>query len=1378
MTLSALRRWLLVFLVTVAALAQSPGSLDTNFVTLAGTDSTPGFVLPLAGGKVMTGGGFTNYGGSGRAGLVRLNADGTVDNTFALPAPKSVSPPIVFNGTVLFAGSTNAGNILGAAIRPDGRTVFYGQFTRLGALDNTNNIALANADGSLAPFTPNLALVTRASVLNGPGDSVYVGGAWNVVDAAKPVIQRLKADGSNDATFVGPTPTSLGYAAGQISTILRGPGDTIYAVIISATQEVIRLTSTGALDTTFADGGRAAGSFSTTRFAGTPSGQLVLSGTGLYRGTARVSSLTRLTLNGAIDATFVPPAGITLSSEIGVQADNKVVALDVPGTVAARFNENGSRDTGYVDPGKVKLPVVAAFDMAIGPDGSAYVAALFFNAQFQQFNGILHLLGDPNTAPTIATQPLAQTNSLGARTRFTVTAQGAAPLSYQWFRGTTAIPGATAAELILPTTTAADDADFHCVVTNSLGSTPSAAVHLTLLEPIPGTVHRETDLPAGPNDEVRDLVFDADGGLLASGRFLQWNNTGRAHLARLLPGSAELDPALSPTPQSTANGSHVQVLPLADGKVFVVGLAGVSYNGKNHEGIVRFNADGSVDTTFNPDGVGGSLTISSVSDNSSLAAVGADGKVVLSAQTWNGENVIVSFVGSYIRLNENGTRDTSFALRGSSYFVTSTVITPLPDGRYLVAGTTNSVGSAFTGVLRLNADGTVDRTFQTASPYTLAAGVNDILVQPDGRILVAGTFNVRNDLTLGLIRLLPDGRLDPTFNGVPQLSQSPNFSRGDVRRIVLQADGRIVALARPLNGTFPTANVLRFWPSGALDPEFQVATNANRNSSGVLFAIAARADNALFVGGNFTEFSGFPRKSFVRLNGGPLRPIPAAPTIASQPARVVAKVGTNVTFTIVPGGAGPFQFQWRRNGGPGSTNFTDIPGATNASLTVNNLRLGPTDSGLFQCGVVNPGGSVYSAVIPLLVEPDPASPGQVDPSFVPAVVLDRRVQQMAVNPDGSAYAVAGGILVRLFEDGTRDTTFASPADLFVPGVGGISVVRRQPDGKILVGGAWKDGALARLLPDGSYDPSFVRGNGFTANSRISLIELQSDGKILVVLPQGGQFRNVAGKTVSSLARFLPDGTLDDTFQSMDLIAALPGIGTNPGALTGLRVLPDDRLYIGGVFTSVQGVARFGVARLDADGSLDPTFVPPTNGLVTIGFGTMGFYALGPVTPDGGLYIFGRFTQPTRTALRLLPTGTAEAGFRVATSDEIDAGVVQSDGKLIFSHSNSIERVNADGTTDATWKKTGAFNVEMTILPDGKLLAGGSRFFTGIGPAAAAPEVSFTLSPDGLTLAWPAGYQLQRTTTLSPADWQNLPNPSPFTVPLGGPGEFFRVVPAP
>ncbi len=631
---------------------------------------------------------------------------------------------------------------------------------------------------------------------------------------------------------------------------------------------------------------------------------------------------------------------------------------------------------------------------------------------------------------------------------------------------------------------------------------------------------------------------------------------------------------------------------------------------------------------------------------------------------------------------------------------------------------------------------------------------------------------------VGVARLLADGRPDPDFNGVPQLSQSPDFRFGDVRRLALQTDGRIVAIARPLNGVFPRDNLVRFWPSGALDPEFQVTTNANRNSSGVLFALAARSDNALFVGGNFREFSGFSRQSFTRLNGGPLRSTPARPTILSQPARVVTKAGTSTQFTIVPGGDGPFQYQWRRNASPGSTNFIDIIGATNASLTLNNLRLSPPDSGLFQCGVVNPGGFVYSAAFPLLVEPDPASPGQVDPSFSIAGFLDTKPQQTDANPDGSLYALVGGFPMRLFEDGTQDLAFNPLTDLFVRLVGGISVVRRQPDGKILIAGKLKDGVLVRLLPDGSYDPLFVRANGFTANAFPSQIEFQRDGKILLSLPSGGQFRNAAGIAVSALARFLPDGTFDDSFHPLELVNVIPGSGNSQGTLTGLRVLSDDRIYIGGAFSQVQGVVRFGVARLNADGSLDITFVPPTNGLVIIGAGSIGFYGLGPISPASGLYIFGRFTQPTGTALRLRPDGSIDPAFHLSTNDEIEAGILQSDDKLVFSHGGSLERVNVDGSTDASWTKSQPFTVQLSMLPDGKLLAGSRRLFTGVGAVGLAPEVHFTLTADALQLTWPAGFQLQRTSQLAPANWQNLLNPSPFTVPLSGPGEFYRVVPAP
>ena len=77
-------------LFVVSLHGQAPGTLDTNYVTLAGTDVLPQVVISLADGKVLAGGNFTNYAGSGRAGLVRLNAGGTVDTSFQIPAPMKV----------------------------------------------------------------------------------------------------------------------------------------------------------------------------------------------------------------------------------------------------------------------------------------------------------------------------------------------------------------------------------------------------------------------------------------------------------------------------------------------------------------------------------------------------------------------------------------------------------------------------------------------------------------------------------------------------------------------------------------------------------------------------------------------------------------------------------------------------------------------------------------------------------------------------------------------------------------------------------------------------------------------------------------------------------------------------------------------------------------------------------------------------------------------------------------------------------------------------------------------------------------------------------------------------------------------------------------
>jgi uncharacterized delta-60 repeat protein len=815
-----------------------------------------------------------------------------------------------------------------------------------------------------------------------------------------------------------------------------------------------------------------------------------------------------------------------------------------------------------------------------------------------------------------------------------------------------------------------------------------------------------------------------------------------------------------------------------------MGNFGVTYGSGQKLGSLRLLDAGALDTTFNAAGVGG--------DGSERFSELADGRLFVASSLWNGAQLPFS----YGRLTADGVREAAFV--PSPAFQPSRAVLALPDGKVLVGGYTNVQNQVLngSGVLRLNADGTQDPTFYRGQ--FLGWQRPSVLRQPDGKILVAGSFyDTSNGVEriLGVIRLLENGQLDRSFNPVPALS-ALNF--GPVLGLALQADGRILIHGGFNNvGGYPRPGVARLWPNGVIDPEFSPGLPTRGPQSGNIEAVAVSSANNVFLGGNFQQFDGVPRTNFVRLNGGPLQPAPTPPTIVSQPTRVVAKAGSAVTLTVEPGGAGPFQYQWRRNTTRGSTTFRDLAGATNASFTIPAARYGiENDSGLFEVMVVNPGGDVTSELITLLVEPDPVVPGTPDGSFAAQNAIGLLTSQSQVTapaPEGMLYVSLGRTLVRVFEDGTPDLTFVPPADLAQGQDQGIAAVKRQPDGKILIAGRFKEGALARLLPDGSYDPDFVRTNGYGGffQSVPWEIGLQSDGKILLA----GTFENFAGQPTYGLLRFLPNGAVDPTFPRTFIEAVLSNpVRVLPGSVAALRVLADDRIYIGGGFNRVHGATRVGVARLNADGSLDSSFESPANAATPLGQGgTMLFYTLGPVTPDGGVYLFGTFRPtpegPVTSVLRLFPNGTVDSSYSVATDFQINFGAVQGDGKLIvtgqFTKLNGqnragFARLNLDGSTDASFTQGATFGVggPMSILPDGKLLIGGTRFFTGVGPALPAQEIDFVLKPGGLELTWPAGFQLQRASTLSPPDWQNVANPSPFTVPLSGPGEFFRVVPAP
>ena len=202
----------------------------------------------------------------------------------------------------------------------------------------------------------------------------------------------------------------------------------------------------------------------------------------------------------------------------------------------------------------------------------------------------------------------------------------------------------------------------------------------------------------------------------------------------------------------------------------------------------------------------------------------------------------------------------------------------------------------------------------------------------------------------------------------------------------------------------------------------------------------------------------------------------------------------------------------------------------------------------------------------------------------------------------------------------------------------VSVVAVEADGKIVIGGQFdqfngvqRDG-IARLNPDGSLDTSFGFDDpGRLNNSLVGCLAIQTDGKIVI----GGQFRFIYDTARNDIARLNPDGSLDTRFD--------PGSGTDDTP-TSVAIQTDGKVLISGFFSQVNGVPRSGIARLNANGSLDmnfnPVVEPPSNEPYVVA-GVV-------VQTDGKVVLGGAFSKVngvTRNSVARLngdPTGSTPA----------------------------------------------------------------------------------------------------------------------------------------
>jgi uncharacterized delta-60 repeat protein len=221
-----------------------------------------------------------------------------------------------------------------------------------------------------------------------------------------------------------------------------------------------------------------------------------------------------------------------------------------------------------------------------------------------------------------------------------------------------------------------------------------------------------------------------------------------------------------------------------------------------------------------------------------------DGKVIAAGRFAFANNIARNRIA---RFNFNGSLDTTFDPgTGADGEITAAVLQP--DGRIIVAGRFTSFnGFTHNGICRLNANGSVDQTFGLGNGINNPAALA-LALQSDGRIIVGGQFT-QVDLTLrnNLARLNTNGSVDLSFD------PGPNGPSGDVNAIVIQPDGRIV-----IGGTFIGYNgfarggVARVLGDGALDPSF----DSGVGTGGSVFALALQHNGQIVLGGRFVPVLG------------------------------------------------------------------------------------------------------------------------------------------------------------------------------------------------------------------------------------------------------------------------------------------------------------------------------------------------------------------------------------------------------------------------------------------------------------------------------------------------------------------------------------------
>lgn len=480
-----------------------------------------------------------------------------------------------------------------------------------------------------------------------------------------------------------------------------------------------------------------------------------------------------------------------------------------------------------------------------------------------------------------------------------------------------------------------------------------------------------------------------DGKILYTGTAIKSDNYSYKHGLHLMDQNGTVDQTFNASGDGFMNYSGAGLKLLSNGKILLFGMFN-AYNGVTRNRIAVINADGSLDTTFDP--VAG-FDISS-SDPALIADVQSDDKIIVAGHFAKYNNDLTN---SIARLNNDGTKDSSFneGNFGIKRFGEYKVVTQLSDGKYMVGGRYVMLdGKESLFMTKLNTDGTIDTSFKSYFDES----VSGIIELADGKLMVGGSFfnYGTTQFIQRLVILNPDGTLNT------QIKPTANHEVGTVNTLKKDQSGKIVLAADVygLGAAKTTYGLNRLNADGSLDTSFN-ASGTGTNYGAYVQKIYFQPDGKIIIiGPNLTSYNG------TTING-------------------IARINTDGTLD------------------------TSFKQSTGVSPSINNVSLLPSGK-MFIIGFFTSYGGFARPGIALL-NSDGSVDETFNPTYSGYPQGSQLLSDGSLLFSGTGTSFSGttmrGNLARIFTDGTADSNFNTN----ITGVGGGAILNffTQNDGKII-----------------------------------------------------------------------------------------------------------------------------------------------------------------------------------------------------------------------------------------------------------------------------------------------------------------------------------------